>query len=203
MLESVLAYMGQAGLFYVYLIIILFALIENIFPPSPSDIIVVVGVSILVKMNEHLLPALILTSLASSIGFMIMYWVGNKLGMNLVKTHRIKFIHESDLIKVDTWFKKYGYKLILLNRFLPGTRSVISFFSGVHELTPLKTFVNATISALLWNIFIFWLGIILGANIEVIDYYLKTYTTIGAILTVIVLLFFIAKHYFLKRKSEK
>ncbi len=202
MLESLLAYMGHAGLVYVYVIVVLFALTENLFPPSPSDVIVIVGVSVLVKLHEPLLPALIATSFASSAGFMMMYYVGEKLGMKLVRSRKIKFIHESDLEKVDAWFNKYGYKLILLNRFLPGTRSVVSFFSGVHKLKPLKTFTNATISAFLWNIFIFWLGIILGSNIKLIDYYLGKYTTYGLILTGAVVLFFIAKYFYKKKKIE-
>ncbi len=202
MLESVLAYMGHAGLAYVYVIIVLFALTENLFPPSPSDVIVIVGVSILFKMNEPLLPALIATSFASSVGFMMMYFVGSKLGMKLLKSHRVKFIHQSDLEKADKWFNKYGFKLILLNRFLPGTRSVVSFFAGVHNLKPLKTFINATISAFLWNIFIFWLGVTLGSNLKLIDYYLDQYTTIGLILTALIILLILIKHYLNKNKAN-
>jgi membrane protein DedA with SNARE-associated domain len=200
MLESILAYMSNVGLLYVYLIMVAFALTENLFPPSPSDVIVIVAASLLVKMNQPLFPALVAASFASSLGFMIMYAVGQKFGLKIVRSHRLKFIKESDLEKADKWFNRYGYKLILVNRFLPGTRSIVSFFSGLHNLDVLKTFVSATISAFLWNIFIFWLGYILGANVKLIDYYLNTYTTIGLLITAVVILVFVAKHFYQKRK---
>jgi membrane protein DedA with SNARE-associated domain len=202
MLESVLGLMSNVDLFYVYLIMVTFALTENLFPPSPSDVIVIVAASLLAKMHQPLIPALVAASFASSLGFMMMYALGKKLGLKIVRSHKLKFIKESDLDKANKWFNRYGYKLILVNRFLPGTRSIVSFFSGLHNLNVLKTFVSATISAFLWNVFIFWLGYILGANVKLIDYYLNTYTTIGLLITAVFILFFIGKHYYRKRKLK-
>ena len=112
MLESVLSYMSNVDLLYIYLIMVAFALTENLFPPSPSDVIVIVGASLLSKMNQPLLPALVAASLASSLGFMIMYIVGKKLGLRIFRSHKLKFIKESDLEKADKWFNLYGYKLL-------------------------------------------------------------------------------------------
>ena len=84
---------------------------------------------------------------------------------------------------------------------MPGTRSVISFFSGVHELNVIKTFVFALISAFLWNVIIIDLGMMLGNNVELIDYYLTTYSNIVIALTVIVLIILAVRYYFKKKKN--
>ncbi len=203
MLHEIIAYMSQVDPLVIYLILIFFAFIENVFPPSPSDVVVIIGASfIAVRGSADFITLLILTSLASSAGFMLMYWVGKKFGQRLVRSRKIKFITEEDLRHADRWFARYGYVLILVNRFLPGTRSAISFFTGIHELNFTKTFVFATISALLWNIFIIWLGFALGKNVDVIDYYLRTYSSVVILLTVVAAVLLIAKKMWKRKKLE-
>ncbi len=90
-----------------------------------------------------------------------MYYIGFFLSEKVLRSGKLKFVSQDALNKTDEWFSKYGYWIILANRFLPGTRSVISFFSGVHELHVFKTFIFALISAFVWNIIIIYLGMTL------------------------------------------
>lgn len=185
----------------IYLILFFFAFIENIFPPSPSDVVVVVGASLIATTSMGFIPVLIITSIGSSLGFMLMYFVGKKFGEKIIHSGKISFITQESLSSTDVWFNKWGYKLILANRFMPGTRSVISFFTGVYELDVLKTFILSSISAFVWNLLIIYAGMFLGDNVETIDYYLATYSTIGVVISVVVILYFVIK-YFIKRKSN-
>ncbi len=184
----------------IYLVLFFFAFIENVFPPSPSDVVVVVGASLIATTSLGYMPVLLVTSFGSSIGYMLMYYVGKMFGEKIIRSGKISFITQESLSNTDIWFNKWGYKLILANRFMPGTRSVISFFTGVYELEVLKTFIYSTISAFAWNALIIYAGMLLGNNVEVIDYYLATYSTVGVIVTVVVVLFFIVKYY-IKRKK--
>ena len=185
----------------IYLILFFFAFIENIFPPSPSDVVVVVGASLIATTSMGFIPVLLITSFGSSLGYMLMYYVGKVFGEKIIRSGKISFITQEGLSNTDIWFNKWGYKLILANRFMPGTRSVISFFTGVYELEVLKTFTLSTISAFAWNILIIYAGMFLGNNVETIDYYLVTYSKIGIGISVVVVLFFVIK-YFIKRKSN-
>jgi len=202
MLENIIVYMSGLDPMLIYLTLFLFSFIENVFPPSPSDVVVVFGASIIATTNISFVPVLIITSVGSALGFILMYLVGKFLGEKVLRTGKFKFINEEDLEKTDLWFAKYGYKLIVANRFLPGTRAVISFFAGVHELNIFKSFLYASISAFLWNTIIIFVGMQLGNNISLVDYYLKTYSTIIIILTAIVAIYFAVK-YFLKKKAGK
>ena len=42
--------------------------------------------------------------------------------------------HIQRIEKIEVWFAKYGYWVIFANRFLSGTRSVISLFAGIFKL---------------------------------------------------------------------
>ena len=200
MLESILSFMNNLDPFWIYFILFSFSFIENVFPPSPSDVVVVIGATLIATTTIGYFPILVLTSIGSALGFILMFYVGKLFGDNILRKGKIKFIHRDDLEKTNAWFNKYGYKLIVANRFLPGTRSVISFFSGVNRLNVFKTFLYASISAFAWNAIIIYLGFLLWQNVDLIVFYLKTYSNIILAITVIVILFFLIR-YFIRRKK--
>lgn len=204
MLEDIITYMSTLSPFWIYLTLFFFSFIENVFPPSPSDVVVVFGAALISSGDGEIsfVAVLIITSFGSSLGFLLMYYVGKLFGEKIIRTGKLKFITRESIDKTDKWFSKYGYKLILVNRFMPGTRSIISFFSGFTELELKKTFIFATISAFAWNAIIIYVGVILGNNIELIDYYLSRYQLIVLILTGIIIAIFLVRHFFFRKKKK-
>lgn len=202
MLEQILEFMGSLDPTWIYFILFFFAFIENVFPPSPSDVVVVVGASLISKTTMGFVPVLVITSVGSALGFLLMYYVGKIAGEKVLKTGKLKFLNKEDIERTEGWFNKYGYKLIIANRFMPGTRSVISFFSGVYELDQMKTLIAASISAFLWNTGIVALGMVLGNNVQQIDYYLATYSKIIIAVTLIAVVIFLIRMFMKKRKSN-
>ena len=203
MIEHILEFISQLTPFWIYVALFFFSFIENVFPPSPSDLVVIVGGSLIGTGELHFIPTLIITTIGSVIGFMTLFYIGTQLDRKVIQAGKIKFISIEALTKVELWFKKWGYWIILANRFLPGTRSVISFFSGLSELDFRKTAVLATISALVWNAVIIYLGVIFGNNIEIIDRYLSTYKNIAWIITGLMVAVIALRLIFKKRKAAK
>jgi membrane protein DedA with SNARE-associated domain len=203
MLEEILRYMSSVDPFWIYFILFFFSFIENVFPPSPSDVIVIAGSSLIASTKLSFIPILLITSVGSALGFILMYFVGYMFGEKILRTGKIKFIEKEAMDKTDAWFDKYGYKLILANRFLPGTRSVISFFSGMAELNVLRTFILASISAFVWNAAIIWLGMEVGNNILVIDNYLTNYSKLITAISIVIVVFFVVRYYIRKKKNSK
>lgn len=203
MIENILNYLSDLSPFFIYVVLFLFSYIENVFPPSPSDLVVVIGGSIIATGTINFIPTLILTTLGSLLGFMTLYYFGFQVDKKVIRAGKIKFISAEAVETVEKWFSKYGYAVIAANRFLPGTRSVISFFAGLSELKIWKTVILALISALFWNTIIIYLGIIFGNNIETVDFYLSRYQEIVLILTALVILFFVIRYFFFNKKKSK
>lgn len=178
MLQDIITYISTLDPALIYVVLCFFAFIENILPPSPSDFVLIVGATLISNSTIGFVPILILTSIASGLGFIVMYLIGEYFGEKILRSGKLKFIKAESLEKADKFFHKYGYKIIIINRFLPGTRAVVSFFSGVHKLKPVPTFTYAALSSLLWNSLLIFLGIQLGNNLELIDKYLKEYSQI-------------------------
>ncbi len=203
MIENILGSISHLDPVWIYVTLFFFAFIENVFPPSPSDLVVVVGGSLIATDAIHFIPTLILTSIGSVAGFMTLYFVGTQLDRKVIRAGKIKFISVEALEKAETWFMKYGYMIILANRFMPGTRSVISFFAGLSELDAKKTAILSAVSAFIWNSLIIYLGFLFGNNIKKVDYYLSTYSNIVIAVTIVVVAFFVIRYFYQKKKNSK
>jgi len=202
MIEDILTNISNLNPFWIYVVLFLFSYAENVFPPSPSDLVVLIGGSLVSKSAINFLPTLFLTTAGSVLGFMTLFYIGSLLDKKVLRAGKIKFISLEALDKAEQWFLKYGYLIILANRYLPGTRSVISFFAGVSELKVKKTILLAAISAITWNTIIIYLGFIFGNNIETVDSYLSQYTNIVIVITVIAVLFFIVKYFWQQKRIK-
>ncbi|MDR3668371.1 MAG: DedA family protein [Ignavibacteriaceae bacterium] len=202
MIEHILNYIAQLTPFWLLVVLTFFSYFENIFPPSPSDLVVVVGGSLIGKGVISFLPTLTLTTLGSIAGFMTIYYIGSTLDKKVVKAHKLKFIPTDGIEKVESWFAKYGYWLILANRFMPGTRSVISLFTGLSELKVKRTTVLCTLSALGWNAIILYMGMIFGSNVKKVDHLLETYSDIVLAITAIAVVLFFVRFFIQKKKKQ-
>lgn len=201
MFEDILSRIATFPPFWIYITLFFFAFIENVFPPSPSDFVTVVGGTLIGTGDINFLLALSFATLGSILGFSLMFYIGATVDKKLIHSGKFRFIPVESLNKVETWFRKYGYVIVVVNRFMPGTRAVISFFAGISNLDPKRTIVLCLISALLWNAIMLYLGFVFGENVEKVDEYLTTYSNIVIVVTIVIILFFIVRYFFRKRKS--
>lgn len=202
MFETILTQISDFTPLWIYVTIFFFAYIENLFPPSPSDIIVVIGGSLVGTGTVHFIPLFFAATLGSLSGFLTAFIIGWQFDKKLVHSGKLKFITVEAVEKVENAFRKWGYYLIVANRFLPGTRAVISFFAGMSRLNVNKTTILSLISSAIWNALLIYLGIAFGKNVDVIDSYLKTYSNIILVITGLIILFFILKYFLNKRKKQ-
>jgi membrane protein DedA with SNARE-associated domain len=174
--EDFIVHLRSLDPLLIYLLVFSIAFIENIFPPSPSDLVIVFTGSLVGIGRVGFMETLIIATLGSTAGFVVMYKVGHWFGSHILETGRISFIPVESVKKVEAWFVRYGYWIIIANRFLSGTRAVVSFFAGMSELNLLKTTVLCFLSALAWNSILVTGGWYLGSNWQRIGFFISTYS---------------------------
>ncbi|MEJ5286678.1 MAG: hypothetical protein CH6_0363 [Candidatus Kapaibacterium sp.] len=165
-----------------------FQYIENLFPPSPSDVVLLFLGSLVGFEKVNFLPLLIVATIGSSAGFLTMFLLGKIFGERILDAGRFKFINPESLEKTRNWFNRWGYGIVVANRFLSGTRAVISFFAGLAKLSTWKSTILATVSALVWNFLILYAGMALGNNWRSAIRFLELYWKVVLILISIVAL---------------
>ncbi|MFA6232917.1 MAG: DedA family protein, partial [Bacteroidota bacterium] len=116
---------------------------------------------------------------------------------------KIRFVSIDLVHRVEAWFRHYGYWVIIGNRFLAGTRAVISFVAGVSEMNLMLSTLLSCVSALAWNSILVYLGYMVGDNWRIIGDYLTSYSKIVTGILVFVLLVWLAKSWFVKKRNSR
>jgi len=186
---------------WVYVVVAAIAYIENIFPPFPSDVVLVAAGYLCATGRVEFWVVLVVATAGSFVGFVTMYKIGSWFGLKVIEAQRFKFLKLEKIHKVEAWFKQYGYFVVVVNRFLAGTRAVIAFFTGMSNLPFWKTTALAFISSLVWNAILLFAGKSLGSNWRAISPYLESYGKIVILISIIILLIVVGHGYFRKRNQ--
>ena len=152
----------------IYLCLCLSAFIENIFPPIPGDTITAFGAFLVGMGRLNFLGVYISTTIGSLLGFLVLFRIGGYLDRSFFREKNFRFFKQENMLRAEEWFRKYGYYLILLNRFLPGVRSVISLVGGMLRLKTSKVAILALISGAVWNLIWMLMGYTLGNHWETV-----------------------------------
>ncbi|MFN0123642.1 MAG: DedA family protein [Blastocatellia bacterium] len=183
--ESLIGYLQTLSPLGVLAFVFLFAYIENIFPPSPSDALIVVGGTLIAVDTVGFIPMLLASTLGSTLGFMTAYLAGRYFERHVVEGRFSRFLPGNAIQQVENLFQRFGYGVIIINRFLSGTRAVVSFAAGMSRMNLTVTTLLSAVSAAVWNAILLLLGKGFGGNWRRVVDYLALY---GKIVTVVVLI---------------
>ncbi len=192
---------------FLYIFLFCSAVIENLFPPIPGDTITAFG-AFLVGTGRLSYPLVYaVTTVGSVIGFMFLFMLGKLLGKKYFIEKDYKMFSAQSIISAEKWFLKYGYFIVLGNRFLPGIRSVISIVSGISKLNTVKVFILSLISASIWNLIWIHTGFILGNNWETVktrmSEILRNYNIGAAIIIIVFIVTFVIVSKIRKKKIRQ
>lgn len=159
----------QWNVLLLYLFLFGSAVLENLFPPIPGDTITVFGAFLVGIGKLDFLLVYAVTTLGSSVGFILLFYAGAFLEMEFFLNTRFKIFSSHRILDAEKWFSRYGYYVVILNRFLPGVRSVISIAAGISGLNGFKVFILCLISAMGWNFIWIYSGYTIGNNWEMVQ----------------------------------
>jgi membrane protein DedA with SNARE-associated domain len=185
-----------------YLAIWAVAYLENVLPPIPGDVVVVFGgyLAGLGMLNPWGLwfGAVV----ASTLGFMTMYRIGYRLGPALFSRRRFLFLSNRHLRAARRWLIRYGLIAVVVNRFLSGTRSVISLVAGLAHMPLGPVTIAAALSTSLWTGLLIALGYWLGDRWQEVSQYLSRYSQLLLLVLVAGVSLYVALR-LLRRRREK
>lgn len=155
-------------------------LIEYIFPIFPGDTIVIAAGFFDSQEALDASEVFLAIALGTLVGSSLTFGLGRALALGYFKHPWLEQLINSDHMQLfNRWYKRYGYGLLLGNRFFPGVRSFFFVAAGFSRLGLGQTLSLGIISGLIFNGGLYWLGLSLGNNIEDIIQILKTYTAIA------------------------
>ena len=142
-------------------------------------------------------------------GSLLGYYVGLLLEESVMLSFIRKYgkfilISEHDFIKARQWFFKYGSKIVLIGKFIPGIRTYISLPAGISEMNILKFSGFVVLGSLIWNTFLTFIGYYLGKNWQTFGAYFRKFEIAIIVLIVIAAVWYINhKLKFIKIRAKK
>jgi membrane protein DedA with SNARE-associated domain len=199
-MDLLIEYLNNLPESLIYVFLGLSAFMENLFPPAPGDMIIAFGAFLVGTGRLSFLGVYLSTTIGSLLGFMVLFWLGEYLGKRFFIERDYRFFKKGDIVKAGSWFKKYGYFIITLNRFFPGIRSVISIAAGIYRLGRLKVALLALISCAIWNMIWISVGYTIGDKWKIVEerissHFARYNLVIIILLAVLVIYVFIRKVY--------
>ena len=199
-MEGLLDTIGGLSPGWLYGSLLIAAYVENIVPPVPGDTVVIFGAYLVGIGKIDFLPSLIVTTIGSLAGFMTYYAVGRYFGREYFSNKNIKWFNSTKIAKIDKWFGRWGYLVVIFNRFLAGTRSVVSIFAGFTRLNILKVTILAFISSFVWNGLLITAGFYAGKNWQYVKELVGNY---NIIISIVVILALVAGILIVKKKNRQ
>jgi membrane protein DedA with SNARE-associated domain len=98
----------------------------------------------------------------------------------------------ADVQKAMAWFHRFGPIAVLLGRFVPIVRSLISIPAGVDRMRLWLFLLLTTIGSGIWNTLFVVLGFVLGENWVVVEDIASRYSRAVLVIAIVVLVALIA-----------
>ena len=194
---------------YGYIGICLLILIENIFPPIPSELILTFGGFMTTNSNMTIWGVIIASTIGSVIGAIVLYYIGKILNKDrLIKIVTSKYgrllrVKPEDIESADKWFDEKGNKTVFFCRFIPVVRSLISIPAGMSEMKLVKFIAYTTVGSAIWNTVLVCVGAFAGDKKDYILSFLDEVSHIVLILIIIVFCIFVYRFYKTRLKSSE
>lgn len=204
MQEFIINIMNSYGYIGVFLLI----LIENIFPPIPSELILLFGGFMTTYTKLNIIVMIISATLGSLIGALLLYKIGtifDKEKLKILisgKLGRVLNLKNSDIDNANIWFSNKGQKTVFFCRFIPLIRSIISIPAGMNKMKISKFITYTLLGSVIWNLVLIMLGHIVGRNWKAILKIFKLYSRFALLLLFISLMILIIKYYKNKFKEQ-
>ncbi len=186
-LEAFLRLVGSIPVETVYLLVGLGAAVENIFPPVPSDIVVVVG-GILADRGMLDVRLVFVVAWASNLLLALgVYVAALRFGGGIFSTRWGRWLlRPAQLERMSLFYEDYGTLTILVSRFFPVFRVLVPAFAGISRLGFWRTALPLAIASAAWYAVLVFGGVVASRNVPRIVNALTTINTTAGIVALLV-----------------
>ena len=147
-----------------YLLMALFAAVENVFPPIPADTVVALGSWLAARGQGSAFWAFFSTWVGNVAGAAATYAVGRRHGTAWMHKRFPALSDEKNERRLRELHGKYGAASLVLSRFIPGVRAVVPPFAGALRISPVTTMLALSLASAVWYGLVSYLAFRAGAD---------------------------------------
>ena len=161
----------------------LLMLLENVFPPIPSEVIMPFAGYLAANGDLAFVAVVIAGTIGSVAGACLWYWIGSlatepRMRRFVVRYGRWLTISENDLDRSLSWFRKHGGAAVFLGRMVPGVRTLISVPAGMTGMRMLPFLLYTSLGSLIWTTALTVSGYVLQAQFARVESLINPVTNV-------------------------
>ena len=179
------------------------AAIEYLFPPFPGDFITIVAAVLVTAASWSAFGVLSALMVGSMLGAALTFELGLRWARRRKVHPPVAGAAAGALDRLVEGFRRHGAAYLVLNRFVPGIRSLFFVAAGLAGMRRGPVLLFAGISALLWNLGLFALGAALGSNLDRLEHWMATYTAASIAVIVVILGLAVGVTWWRRRRKRK
>ena len=181
MFEWITSFVEQNG----YLGIALLMLLENVFPPIPSELIMPMAGYTAAEGHLNLALVIIAGAIGTVLGALFWYFVGRWVGCERIRSFarrhgRWLTISADEVDLARDWFRRHCGKAVFIGRLVPTIRTLISIPAGIAEMELPKFLIYTTAATLIWIGMLAGAGYLLGSRYEDVSHWLNPVSNVIA-----------------------
>jgi membrane protein DedA with SNARE-associated domain len=178
--ESLRAWIEEIILAIGYPGVALIMLIENLFPPIPSEFVMPFAGFLAGRGSFDFWTVVAAGTAGAVLGAIALYYIGYFVGEPLLRVFvrrygRYWLLSEADLDRSLDLFTRHGSIMVFVGRVIPLVRSLISIPAGMSRMPFLRFLVLTTLGSAVWSGVLAYAGLLLGENWEQILGFIERY----------------------------
>ncbi|NBY45889.1 MAG: DedA family protein [Acidimicrobiia bacterium] len=202
-----------------YLGVALLVVIENVFPPIPSEIVLPFagfvaqqGASAVnagadgAQSDTTVIGMMIAATIGSVVGALILYFISAAIGPQRLRQFVERFgkwfgVKTADLVRAEEWFDRRSVAAVLVGRCVPLIRSIVSIPAGFRRMKLTSFVVLTAIGSAVWNIALIGAGAVLGDQWERVGEYVGVFQWLVIVAILVLLVRFVVSR--LKNRRQQ
>jgi membrane protein DedA with SNARE-associated domain len=168
---SVIATLGYAGIAGL-------TLLENMFPPIPSEVVIPLAGYVAAKGDLHVWLVIAYASAGSLAGAFAWYEIGRRVGQERLRSWVSRHgkwltLTVEDVERAEAWFRRHGGSAVFIGRLVPGVRTFVSLPAGFSRM-PIGSFLlYSAAGTVIWTAALAYAGVVLQANFGLVSDYVN------------------------------
>jgi len=178
-------------------------IIESVFTPIPSELVMAWAGYLVYKGEINLWVAIFSATVGTVIGSLVLYTIGRIFGDKVIeKAGKLIGVDKYEYEKLKKTYSKHGSKAVLFAQVIPGIRSMIGIYAGVVKLSIPILIINSFLGGFVWNFTLIYLAMLFGENWGKLADYVSKIENAAYVFTGLLIIFICYKLYKKYNKKE-
>lgn len=152
MQDLIIQTIAFGGYFGIFALMVL----ENVFPPIPSEVIMGIGGVLVARGQMDFWMLMLVGTVGSTLGNYFWYWVGDSFGYQrlapvIARHGRWITLDFKDIRTAMHFFQRHGHWVVFALRFSPFLRTMVSLPAGLSHMPRAKFLAFTFAGAAIWN----------------------------------------------------